>query len=212
MVYRAEKSEIKIPIDSLELEGILNLPEKFKSLVVFSHGCGSSRFSPRNNYVAEVLQKSGMGTLLFDLLTEEEDRIYENRFDIPLLTKRLIAVTKWIQKKYKKIKIGYFGSSTGAASALFAAAELGDDISAVVSRGGRPDLAMDVLEKVNAPTLLIVGGNDFGVIELNEEAFNKLTVAKEMHIVTGATHLFEEEGALEEVADKAAEWFKDYLK
>jgi dienelactone hydrolase len=204
---------IQIPVDSIELEGSLVIPDEAKAMVLFSHGSGSSRLSPRNNFVAEVLQKAGIATLLFDLLTEEEDEVYETRFNIPLLTKRLEAVTKWLVKQddVKGLNIGYFGASTGAASALEAAATLGDKIHAVVSRGGRPDLAMDLLPKVKAPTLLIVGGNDGPVIEMNESALAKLECEKKLEIVPGATHLFEEPGALEEVAKLASEWFKKYL-
>ncbi|MBN2306439.1 dienelactone hydrolase family protein [Candidatus Peregrinibacteria bacterium] len=204
---------IHIPVDSIELEGNLVIPEEAKAIVLFSHGSGSSRHSPRNNFVAEVLQKAGMATLLFDLLTEKEDEVYETRFNIPLLTKRLIETTKWLikQKEIKKLKIGYFGSSTGAASALEAAAILGDTIGAVVSRGGRPDLAMEKLSAVKAPTLLIVGGNDGPVIEMNEAAMEKLKYEKKLEIVPGATHLFEEPGTLEKVSELAGKWFKRYL-
>lgn len=204
---------IQIPIDSIELEGNLVIPDGAKAIVLFSHGSGSSRLSPRNNFVAEVLQKAGIATLLFDLLTEEEDEVYETRFNIPLLTERLKAVTKWLvkQDEVKDLNIGYFGASTGAASALEAAAVLGNKIHAVVSRGGRPDMAMDLLPDVKAPTLLIVGGNDGPVIEMNESALAKLECEKKLHIVPGATHLFEESGALEEVAKLASEWFQEHL-
>lgn len=208
-----EKQTINIPIDSIELEGILVIPEGARGLVIFSHGAGSSRLSPRNNYVADVLNKADIATLLFDLLTEEEDRVYENRFDIPKLTKRLITVTEWTQKQeeLKKMNIGYFGSSTGAASALNAAAALSKQIKAVVSRGGRPDLSMEYLPDVKAPTLLIVGGLDDRVIEMNEEALAALKSERKLEIVPGATHLFEEPGTLEQVAKLASDWFQNHL-
>lgn len=204
---------VRIPANSVTLEGILTLPQEAIGVVIFAHGSGSSRHSPRNNFVAEVLQGAGLGTLLFDLLTEEEDKIYENRFDIALLTDRLKAATLWLkhQPQLKTHPIGYFGASTGTAAALEAAAELGKIIKAVVSRGGRPDLAKEALIRVWAPTLLIVGGNDEGVIELNKEAFELLKGEKELKIIPGASHLFEEPGTLEEVAKLAKEWFRRYL-
>ncbi len=207
------KKTIQIPINSIQLEGMLAIPDGAKGLVIFVHGAGSSRLSPRNNFVAEELQKVGLGTLLFDLLTEEEDEIYENRFDIPLLADRLNAVTEWIkkQKEVKNLNIGYFGASTGAAAAIIGAADIGPDIKAVVSRGGRPDLAGDSLPKIQSPTLLIVGGDDDEVIGLNQEAYDMMNCKKELKIVPGATHLFEEPGTLEEAAGLAAEWFKKYL-
>jgi len=214
---------MQIPINLIKLEGDLVIPEKCKSIVIFAHGSGSSRQSPRNIFVAEVLQKAGLGTLLFDLLTAKEDEIYANRFAITLLAERLKSATLWLksQKEVKNLsaiggsafggKIGYFGASTGAAAALIAAAELNKVIGAVVSRGGRPDLALGYLAKVLAPTLLIVGGNDYDVIKLNEMAFNGLKAIKELSIVPGATHLFEEQGALEQVAELAKNWFLKYL-
>ncbi len=204
---------IKIPSDSVSLEGFLTIPKASKAIVVFVHGSGSSRHSPRNNFVAKVLNNAGFATLLFDLLTEEEDLIYETRFNIPFLTKRIIDVTNWLlkDKKTKLLSMGYFGASTGAAAALIAAAELPLIIKAVVSRGGRPDLAMDHLSKVKSPTLLIVGGDDFEVIELNEAAMKKLLAVKKLEVVPNATHLFEESGALEKAANLAAAWFKKYL-
>lgn len=205
--------DIKIPIGRVTLEGLLVVPNPAKGLVLFSHGSGSSRFSPRNNFVADVLQKSGLATLLIDLLTEEEDAIYETRFDIGLLTKRLISVIQWLksEKKTQNLPIGLFGSSTGAASALQVAAVLGKDIKAVVSRGGRPDLAIETIDKVTAPTLFIVGEQDFTVIELNKEPYEKLRCAKKFEIVPHATHLFEEPGCLEIVAKLAQEWFTGHL-
>jgi len=210
----SEKVEhlVRIPADSVELEGMLVIPAKAEGLVLFAHGSGSSRHSPRNNFVAKVLRENGIGTLLIDLLTEKEDAVYKTRFDIGLLTGRLTAATKWLreQPQTKKLKIGYFGASTGAAAALEAAA-VDPKIAAVVSRGGRPDMAGPVLGRVKAPTLLIVGGNDDVVIELNQQAHALLRGKKELVIVPGATHLFEEPGTLEEVARLAAEWFKRYF-
>lgn len=205
----------KIQVGSVNLEGILSLPEKAQALVLFSHGSGSGRLSPRNNFVAEVLRKAGLGTLLCDLLTEEEDATYENRFNIKLLTERLVGVAKWVmnQDSTKNLRIGFFGASTGAASAMDATVKLNHPhIGAIVSRGGRPDLAIKSLPKIKVPTLFIVGGNDFDVIRLNEEAYNKLvTEKKKLAIVAHATHLFEEPGTLEEVARLATEWFIKYL-
>jgi len=206
---RSTESLVHIPVDDVELEGILEVPDGAGGLVVFAHGSGSSRKSPRNNFVAEVIRERGLGTLLFDLLTEEEDQIRENRFDIPLLTDRLVAVTEWLWTRdaTRDPNVGYFGSSTGAASALQAAARLEDDIDAVVSRGGRVDMASEVLDEITMPTLFIVGGADTQVLELNREAYDQLSCEKELHVVEGAGHLFEGEGELEEVADVAADWF-----
>jgi dienelactone hydrolase len=207
------QKEVRIPIGNVTLEGILAVPEAADSIVLFAHGSGSSRRSPRNNFVAKVLFDAGIATLLFDLLTEEEDEVYETRFNIPLLTERLKIATEWImkQKETKKMKIGYFGASTGAASAIEAAAALGDQINAVVSRGGRPDLAMNSLPDVKSATLLIVGGWDEPVIDMNEAAYAQMNCKKEIKIVPEATHLFEESGKLEEVAELAKEWFIKYL-
>jgi len=204
---------VHIPIDSINLEGSLALPRQSLGLVVFAHGSGSSRFSPRNNFVARVLREAGIGTLLMDLLTEEEDTVYQTRFNIDLLTERLLLATRWLQEQQrtKNLVIGYFGASTGAAAALKAAAAEGSKIAAVVSRGGRPDLAKEALVLVQSPTLLIVGGNDDIVIELNREAYARLKGKKQLVIVPGATHLFEEPGTLEEVARLATDWFKQYL-
>jgi putative phosphoribosyl transferase len=205
---------VQIPIDSLGLEGSLALPEQAQSVVLFAHGSGSSRFSPRNNFVAQVLRQARIGTLLMDLLTEEEDTIYKTRFNIELLTERLLLATKWLQEqsRTKHLAIGYFGASTGAAAALKAAAAEGSKIGAVVSRGGRPDLAEGALEHVQSPTLLIVGGRDEVVLELNRQAYARLKGKKQLVIVPEATHLFEEPGALEEVARLATQWFKQYLQ
>ena len=212
-----EECQVRITTEEVILDGSLCVPEKAAGLVVFAHGSGSSRFSPRNTFVARILRKSGLGTLLFDLLTADEERIDsvtgELRFDISLLAARLIHATDWLTKKpeAKNLKIGYFGSSTGAAAALIAAAERPDVIGAVVSRGGRPDLAGEALPLVKAPTLLIVGGEDFQVIELNREAMEQLKAKNELAIVPGATHLFEEPGTLEKAAGLAAGWFVKYL-
>jgi dienelactone hydrolase len=213
MLSERSSQLVHIPADSVTLEGALDLPRDAQALVIFAHGSGSSRHSKRNKYVAQVLCEAGLGTLLFDLLTREEDTIYENRFNIPLLAKRLTAATRWIkeQPQTKKLKIGYFGASTGAAAALLAAAEPSSEAGAIVSRGGRPDLAEKALKLVRAPTLLIVGGDDYIVIQLNQQAYNFIRPEKELRIIPGASHLFEEPGALEEVARLAAEWFKTRL-
>jgi putative phosphoribosyl transferase len=207
-----EKS-IQIPADSVLLEGALALPEHTEGLVVFAHGSGSSRFSPRNNFVARDLRQAGIGTLLMDLLTQEEDAVYATRFNIDLLTDRLLLATKRLQEQpdTQNLVIGYFGASTGAAAALKAAAIAGPTIGAVVSRGGRPDLAEMALVHVQSPTLLIVGGNDDVVVQMNRDAYALLKGTKQLVIIPGATHLFEELGALEEVAHLATQWFKRYL-
>lgn len=215
MTNHATSLAVKIPAGSVSLAGDLIVPPHATAIVLFAHGSGSSRLSPRNTYVASVLQQAGIATLLFDLLTREEDRDYATRFDIGLLTTRLLAATAWVrqQPQFGSFSIGYFGASTGAAAALQAAAEPGNDIAAVVSRGGRPDLAGEAaLSKVRAPTLLIVGGDDDVVIELNEQAYNLLACVKELAIVPGATHLFEEPGTLEQAAHKAARWFAFHMK
>ncbi|AXG09806.1 dienelactone hydrolase family protein [Haloplanus rubicundus] len=208
------ENRVHIPVEDVELEGMLDIPDGAEGLVVFAHGSGSSRKSPRNNFVAEVIRERGLGTLLFDLLTEEEDRIRENRFDIPLLTDRLVAVTEWLGSRTatRDLNVGYFGSSTGAASALRATARLEDEIDAVVSRGGRVDMASEVLDEITVPTLFIVGGADTQVLERNREAYDQLACEKELHVVEGAGHLFEGEGELEEVADVAADWFAESLR
>ena len=204
---------VKISTNGIKLEGALVIPSNAQGVVLFAHGSGSSRHSPRNNFVAQVLQSVGMGTLLMDLLTKEEDSIYQNRFDIELLTWRLEHATQWLidQPQTKLLQVGYFGASTGAAAALQAAATFGASIGAVVSRGGRPDLAMSALDRVQSPTLLIVGGLDDIVIDLNREAYDKIKAEKHLAIIPGATHLFEEPGALQEVARLAADWFKRNL-
>ena len=204
---------VHVPADGVTLEGALVIPMDARGVVLFAHGSGSSRHSPRNNYVARVLQDGALGTLLIDLLTEREDATYETRFDIDLLARRLTATTEWLgeQPATQHLDMGYFGASTGAAAALRAAADVGSRIKAIVSRGGRPDMAESALDRVQAPTLLIVGGRDDVVIELNQRAFERLRGVKELVIVPGATHLFEEAGALEEVARLAARWFGRYL-
>lgn len=208
-----KRVEISIPLASVTLKGELVLPENALGIVVFSHGSGSSRFSPRNKMVAELIQQNGMGTLLFDLLTEQEDRIYENRFNIDLLVSRLIEATEWLMHNVEteEFPVAYFGASTGAASALRAAAYFEKKIKVVVSRGGRPDLALKALPMVTAPTLLIVGQLDVPLIQMNKEAFDQLHCIKEMKIIPGATHLFEEPGKLIEVAEMAISWYKEYF-
>ena len=214
MASSSSEQLVHIPIDGLRLEGALATPARARGIVVFAHGSGSSRHSPRNNYVARVLQEAGVGTLLFDLLTAEEDLDYSARFDIDLLAARLVAVTRWLQRQPQAVglSLGYFGASTGAAAALGAAAQLGSAIAAVVSRGGRPDLAMAVLGEVRAPTLLIVGELDTEVLQLNRQAYARLTVEKRLAIVPGATHLFEEAGTLEQAARLAADWFRAHMR
>lgn len=207
------ENEIWIELSELSLPGNLVVPKNASGLVIFSHGSGSSRFSTRNNFVASVLNNHNLGTLLFDLLTEKEDLIYENRFNIELLTERLIQVTLQLKKHtdLSGLNFGFFGASTGAASALQAAAQLPDEIKAVVSRGGRVDMARESLRKVKAATLFIVGERDEVVLQLNQTAYSQLQGVKEMKIIPGATHLFEETGALDKVADLSAEWFKNHL-
>ncbi|MFN3751733.1 MAG: dienelactone hydrolase family protein [Thiobacillus sp.] len=205
---------VHIPAGRATIEGMLQLPDDAIGLVLFAHGSGSSRHSPRNNYVAGVLRAARVGTLLMDLLTPEEDADYSRRFDIGLLTRRLLDAARWAgeQDETQALPLGFFGASTGAAAALEAAAALGLRARAVVSRGGRPDLASaQALAAVTAPTLLLVGGYDDIVIGLNQQAYDQLRCKKEFVIVPGATHLFEEPGALEAVATRAAGWFATYL-
>lgn len=205
---------VEVPSRAGTLKGILVMPRDAAGIVLFAHGSGSSRFSPRNRFVAGVLQEGGIATLLMDLLTEEEAEDRTRVFDIDLLTERLLEATGWVrqQPETRGLPIGYFGASTGAAAALKAAAREGTRIAAVVSRGGRPDLASDVLPRVKAPTLLIVGGYDQQVVDLNQQAYNLLPGEAELTIIPGATHLFEEPGALEEVARLARDWFKRQLQ
>lgn len=207
------KTSLVIPIGNIELQGDLSIPQHAHSLVLFAHGSGSSRLSTRNRMVAEYLNNRGIGTLLFDLLTTVEDTIYSNRFNIDLLAQRLREVTLWVLRKeeYSFLHIGYFGASTGAAAALTAANEL-KQVNAVVSRGGRPDLAMQALPGIKAPTLLIVGSLDTDVIRMNSTAFQHLNCEKKMEIIPGATHLFEEKGTLEKVCVVAANWFEMHLQ
>lgn len=209
---KASQVELRIPVGNVQLGGNLFIPEQGKGIVIFSHGSGSSRHSPRNQAVAKFLNARNVGTLLFDLLTAEEDMNYNTRFDIELLTERLTGVTTWLKDLpgMKNYKIGYFGASTGAASALRAAAH-STDIAAVVSRGGRPDMAEDLLPEVKAPTLLIVGSLDTEVLALNRWALEQLTCTKELAIVDGATHLFEEVGTLEKVMELSADWFEKHM-
>ena len=211
------KTEMKIPVSNVVVEGTLTLPSGSKGVVLFAHGSGSSRFSPRNQYVAKEFNKAKISTLLFDLLTPEEEETdivtAHYRFNIGLLAERLIGATQWLRNdpQTKKLAFGYFGASTGAAAALIAAAKLPTEIKSVVSRGGRPDLAGKYLRNIMAPTLLLVGGLDTEVIELNREAMEQMTAEKKLVIVPGATHLFEEAGKLEEVARLSSDWFLKYL-
>ncbi len=211
-IGKAEKT-ILINDGEKTIEGSLIIPSGAGGIVVFAHGSGSSRHSVRNNYVAAVIRKNNLATFLLDLLTPEEDADYSKRFDIDLLAHRLFIAKKWLQEQpdTKNLRIGYFGASTGAAAAIQSAAGNADIVKAIVSRGGRPDLAMPYLEKITAPTLLIVGGNDEIVIELNIEAYNNLQCERKLEIVEGATHLFEEPGTLEQVAILAEKWFEKYL-
>lgn len=208
---------VDIEAGDVTLEGNLFVPDEAQGIVVFAHGSGSSRFSPRNRFVASVLQGGGLATLLFDLLTSEEEEVdlktREYRFDIPRLSRRVVEAIDWLAKRddTTHLACGAFGSSTGAAAALIAAAERPGRINAVVSRGGRPDLAGDALQHVRAPTLLIVGGRDKPVISMNRDAMDQLTAPVALELVPGATHLFEEEGALEQVAELARDWFVDHL-
>lgn len=206
-------TQVQIPLDEHVHAGELLLPPAAQGIVLFAHGSGSSRLSPRNTFVAQSLQGRRLATLLFDLLTEAEDRDYARRFDIALLTRRLVAVTDWMtrQAALRALAIGCFGASTGAAAALQAAALRPQQISAVVSRGGRPDLADALLPQVRAPTLLVVGGDDHEVILLNRQAYARLNCVKALEIVPGATHLFEEPGTLEQVAGLAGDWFARHL-
>jgi pimeloyl-ACP methyl ester carboxylesterase len=211
----ARARDVQIRSGAAMLHGDLSIPTGAQGVVLFAHGSGSSRHSPRNQFVARTIREAGVATLLFDLLTAEEEavdaRTAHLRFDIGLLAARLIDATNWLKGELDYLRVGYFGSSTGGGAALVAAAELREIVSAVVSRGGRPDLAGDALPLVTSPTLLIVGGFDYPVIEMNEEALAQLRCEKELKIVPGATHLFEEPGTLEQVADLAAAWFQKHL-
>src|SRR5438094_6090147 len=209
--------DVRIPAEDVTLDGDLTIPKNAVALVLFAHGSGSSRHSPRNQFVARTLNDAGLATLLFDLLTPTEEALdvhtREHRFNIGLLAERLVHGTTWAkqQEQTRDLRVGYFGSSTGGAAALVAAAEISENVGAVVSRGGRPDLAGDALPKVQAPTLLIVGGNDDIVIGLNEMARDQMRCEVKLEILPGATHLFEEPGALEQVAELASEWFVKHI-
>jgi dienelactone hydrolase len=212
-----QESFVSVMAGSVTLEGNLGVPKGAKGVVLFAHGSGSSRHSPRNRYVAQVLREGGLATLLIDLLTVEEEAIdlqtRRLRFDIDLLATRLVGTTDWLLQNLstRNLRIGYFGASTGAAAALVASVERSEAVSAIVSRGGRPDLAGSILSRVTAPTLLIVGGYDYPVIEMNQSALAQLRTEKQLEIVPRATHLFEESGALEQVAQLASQWFERYL-
>ncbi len=210
---RVRTLQVQIPLDGTRHAGDLVIPEAARGIVVFAHGSGSSRLSPRNRYVADTLHRAGLATLLFDLLTEAEDRDYLNRFNIDLLAERLLGATRWLAQEphCRDLDVGYFGASTGAAAALVAAAVGEHGIKAIVSRGGRPDLAATYLPRVRAPTMLIVGGYDEEVLALNRQAYALLGTTKALEVVPGATHLFEEPGTLEQAADLAASWFARYL-
>jgi putative phosphoribosyl transferase len=215
--HESEDRLVHIPAGLITLEGNLEIPSGAQGIVLFAHGSGSSRFSPRNRFVASVLQEAGLATLLIDLLTSEEEavdrRTREFRFDIDRLAYRLVHATDWLERQpeTQELNIGYFGASTGAAAALVAASEKTEVVDAVVSRGGRPDLAGPILGQVRAPTLLIVGSRDYEVRRLNERALDRLPVEKKIEIVPGATHLFEEPAALEQVASLARDWFEGHL-
>ena len=215
--WKGEARVVRVPAGAVTLDGDLSVPERARGIVLFAHGSGSSRLSPRNRYVAGLLNEAKLATVLLDLLTPDEEaidlRTAHLRFDVGLLSERLVAATDWLMQRSetRHLPLGYFGASTGAAAALIAAAERPDAVRAVVSRGGRPDMAGPALARVQAPTLLIVGEADFLVLRLNQEAFAKLTCEKRLVIVPGATHLFEEPGALDEVAHLAREWLERYL-
>ena len=212
-----QEREVRVSAGPVTVEGSLGIPNSAGGVVLFAHGSGSGRHSPRNRYVARVLREANLATLLIDLLTEDEEevdlRTTRLRFDIELLARRLVGATDWLVQNpdTEQLRIGYFGASTGAGAALVAAAERPDEVGAIVSRGGRPDLAGDALPLVKAPTLLIVGGNDEPVIGMNEEALARMRAVKRLQIVPGASHLFEEPGALEEVARLATVWFARHL-
>jgi putative phosphoribosyl transferase len=215
----AQARDVQIPSGAATLEGELHVPVGATGVALFAHGSGSSRHSPRNQFVARTIREAGVATLLFDLLTREEESVDIHtrhlRFDIGLLARRLVAATDWLKRESdtRHLRAGYFGASTGGGAALVAAAEMGEDVGAVVSRGGRPDLAgPEALQRVKSPTLLIVGGRDYPVIKMNEEAYAWLRCEKEIKIVPNASHLFEEPGTLEQVARLAAEWFRQHLQ
>jgi len=214
-VREATEQPVLVTAEDVGLEGVLVRPRATTRVVLFAHGSGSGRHSPRNNFVARVLHTAGLGTLLLDLLTETEDADPRARFDLPLLTRRLLAATRWVEREVARDgppALGLFGASTGAAAALFAAAAPGSPVSAIVSRGGRPDLASEVLARVRAATLLIVGGYDTAVLQWNEEAHERLRCEKRLVVIPEATHLFPEPGALAQVARLAADWFAAHLR
>lgn len=208
------KTILKLPVENFNLEGEVTLPVKAKSIIIFSHGSGSSRFSPRNRMIAKQLRKAGFGTLLFDLVGQNEKNDYEKRLDIELLTRRLVAITLWMynHSEYKDYDLGYFGSGTGAATALCAAAQLHDLIKAVVCRGGQPDLAAKQLKKVKCPTLFILGELDFHAMKVNRKASEKLNCISQVVVIPGASHLFEEPGKMKLVGKDTVTWFRKYLK
>ena len=212
MTDKPSEHIVQIDVGPAFLEGELIVPSSPQGAVLFAHGSGSSRHSPRNTFVAHVLQRAGFATLLLDLLTKAEDLELESRFDIELLTSRLVAATRWLRREplTSTLQAGYFGASTGAAAALQAAVEVGSEVAAIVSRGGRPDLAHG-LDRVTTPTMLLVGSRDEAVLELNQEAYRQLGGEKELVVIPGATHLFEEPGALDEVARQASSWFARHL-
>ena len=213
ILRRGAEETVQLHLGVAELEGIWDVPENPRGVVLFAHGSGSSRWSPRNQFVARQLHDAGLGTLLVDLLTPQEDQNSIRRFEIEFLTERLGRITDWLRERIAGtgLGLGYFGASTGAAAALRAAVNQGGSVGAIVSRGGRPDLADDVLPQVESPTLLIVGGNDEPVTSLNIAAYRKLRCPKELAVIPGATHLFEEPGALDEVARRAGDWFRRHL-
>ncbi len=212
--FRSCQQEVRIEGEGVSVGGFLAIPEGASSIVLFAHGSGSSRFSSRNSYVASVLHEAGMATLLFDLLMEHEEADRRNVFDIDLLASRLVLATEWVKSNERTaaLSLGYFGASTGSAAALKASVITEHRVYAIVSRGGRPDMALDVIDRVEAPTLLIVGGADYGVIDLNEAAYERLRCEKRLVLIPGATHLFEEPGALEKVSLIAKEWFLQHFE
>lgn len=212
-MYLKYDDEVQIPMKNVSVGGHLSVPLDAKSIVLFAHGSGSSRFSLRNQMVANYLKERQLGTFLFDLLTKEEDKNYNSRFNIELLAQRLMTASEWLQTQpvAKGLYLSYFGASTGAAAALIAASAI-PHITALVSRGGRPDLAIESLPNVKAPTLLIVGSNDEQVLRLNKKAFERLTCEKKLEIVQGATHLFEEPGTMQQVCSLAASWFQNHFQ
>jgi pimeloyl-ACP methyl ester carboxylesterase len=213
ILRKGAEEEVLIRLGTATLPGIVDIPEDAAGIVLFAHGSGSSRWSPRNQFVARKLQEARLGTMLVDLMTGDEDQRYSRRFDIPFLAERLSRITEWLRERIvgTSLRMGYFGASTGAAAALRAAVGESGSVAAIVSRGGRPDLADEVLPEVEAPTLFIVGGNDEPVLSLNVAAYQRLRCSKELSVISSATHLFEEPGALDEVARRAADWFRRFL-